>query len=33
MHATHQQAMNLRQHYRPQADRLPRWLHRMWAWF
>jgi hypothetical protein len=22
-----------RQHYRPQADRLPRWLHRVWAWF
>ena len=22
-----------RQHYSPQADRLPRWLHRVWAWF
>ncbi len=24
---------NLRQHYRPKADRLPDWLHRVWAWF
>jgi len=23
----------LRQHYRPRADRLPSWLHRLWAWF
>jgi hypothetical protein len=23
----------LRQHYRPKADRLPQWLHRIWAWF
>ncbi len=22
-----------RQHWSPQADRLPRWLHRVWAWF
>lgn len=23
----------LRQHYRPRAERLPQWLHRVWAWF
>jgi hypothetical protein len=22
-----------RQHYQPKADRLPLWLHRVWAWF
>lgn len=22
-----------RLHYQPRADRLPRWLHRVWAWF
>ena len=22
-----------RQHCNPKADRLPRWLHRVWAWF
>jgi hypothetical protein len=31
------QQLNLRhltrQHYRPHTDRLPRWLHRVWAWF
>lgn len=24
---------DFRQHWNPQADRLPRWLHRVWAWF
>jgi hypothetical protein len=24
---------DLRQHYSPRADRLPHWLHRLWAWF
>ncbi len=23
----------LRQHYQPKTDRLPHWLHRVWAWF
>jgi len=23
----------LRQHYRPEADRLPAWLRRIWLWF
>ncbi len=23
----------LRQHYQPKVDRLPHWLHRVWAWF
>ncbi len=22
-----------RLHYQPRHDRLPRWLHRVWAWF
>jgi len=23
----------LRQHYRPEAERLPNWLRRLWLWF
>jgi hypothetical protein len=22
-----------RKHYRPEADRVPRWLRRVWLWF
>ncbi len=33
----HLTRQHFRQHYRqhcsPQADRLPHWLHRVWAWF
>jgi hypothetical protein len=24
---------DLRQHYRPRADRIPAWLWRVWGWF
>jgi hypothetical protein len=27
------QSLNLRHHYRPEPDRLPRWLRRLWIWF
>jgi hypothetical protein len=26
-------SLNLRHHYRPEPDRLPRWLRRLWVWF
>jgi hypothetical protein len=29
----HPNRLQYRHHYSPQADRLPRWLHRVWAWF
>ncbi len=31
MNHTHRQLY--RQHYSPKTDRLPQWLHRVWAWF
>ncbi len=31
MNSTHRQ--HYRQHYSPKTDRLPPWLHRVWAWF
>lgn len=31
--ARHPLSAQFRLHYQPRADRLPRWLHRVWAWF
>lgn len=35
MNCTHRQLyrQHYRQHYSPKTDRLPQWLHRVWAWF
>lgn len=30
---TDMQHHTLRQHYRPEAERLPNWLRRLWLWF